>query len=158
MKTLEQRRAKFAYDAVLEVKNDKSEIQKKYSSYVKSAPVLILSNGLPQTLAFYLSKMKMKDDVEYTLVKSELENYRNGKPNKFENKFERIAYAYLYYHISKWLAEESNNGVGLTSGKDPLKYLISEADVARVMQLTREAIELLNWMKRFADAMLEKEV
>jgi len=157
MRTNEQNRAKFAYDAILEVKSDKSDIQKKYSSYVKSAPVLILSNGLPSTLAFYLSKMKLKDSTKYTDIKSEIDKYRASKPNKFENKSERVAYAYLFYHISWWLAEKANNGRGLTNGKDPLKFMLEEADVFKVIQLTRESIALLNWMRRFADAMLEKE-
>lgn len=152
MRTLEQERAKFAYDAISEVKNESSEVQKKYSSYVKSAPVLILSNGLSATLAFYLSKMKMKDGTGYEDVRSEL-----GQQNRFENKPERIAYAYLFCHISEWLAEKSNGGKGLTNGKDPLKFIIKEADVLKVIQLTRESLALLNWMKRFADAMLEKE-
>jgi len=157
MRTLEQERAKFAYNAILEVKNDKPEVQKKYSSYVKSAPVLILSNGLPTTLAFYLSKMKLKDSTEYTNVKSEINKYKANEPNKFENKSERVAYAYLFYHISKWLAEKSNNGKGLTGGRDPLKFMVKEADILKIIQLTKESIALLNWMKRFADAMLEKE-
>jgi len=155
--TLEQKRARFAYESVSKVKEEKSEIQKKYSSYVKSSPVMILSNGLANTLAFYLSKMKLKDDTDYKIVLRELENYKNNQPNKFENKSDRIAYAYLYTHISVWLAKKSNDGKGLTEGYDPLKYIIEKADVFKVMQLTQEATALLNWMKRFADAMLEKE-
>ncbi len=152
LRSLEQDRAKFAYNVVSDVKGKSKEIQKKFSSYVKNSPVLILSNGLSQTLAFYLSKMKIKSDVEYKSVKSELE-----KPDGFENKSERIAYGYLYYYISKWLAEESNCGRGLTNGKDPLKFVMEDADVTKVMQVTQETIMLLNWMRRFADAMLEKE-
>ncbi|WP_457550530.1 type III-B CRISPR module-associated protein Cmr5, partial [Archaeoglobus sp.] len=45
----------------------------------------------------------------------------------------------------------------LTNGKDPLKFVMEDADVTKVMQVTQETIMLLNWMKRFADAMLEKE-
>jgi len=157
IQTLEQKRAKFAYKAVSEVKGDKPEIQKKYSSYVKSASVMILSNGLATTLAFYLSKMKLKDDTDYKIVLKELENYKNGRPNKFENKPDRVAYAYLYSHISVWLAEKSNDGKGLTKNTDPLKYITENANVFDVIQLTQETIALLNWMKRFTDAMLEKE-
>jgi len=157
LQTLEQKRSRFAYDVISKVKEDKPEIQKKYSSYVKSASVVILSNGLANALAFYLSKMKLKDDTDYKIVLKELENYKNNRPNKFENKSDRIAYAYLYSHISVWLAEKSNDGEGLTKKTDPLKYITEKADVFEVMRLTQETIDLLNWMKRFADAMLEKE-
>ena len=152
LKSLSQKRADFAYKAVLEVKEESKEVQKKYSSYVKSAPALILSNGLPASLAFYFSKMKIKSESDYKAVQEELK-----KEDKFENKAERIAYAYLYTHISEWLAEKTESGKGLTNGKDPLKYLIEDATVYDVMRLSREALELLNWLKRFADAMLEKE-
>ena len=160
LRSLEQERAKFAYEAVAKVKEvsdfmNKKEIQKKYASYVKSAPVLILTNGLSNTLAFYLSKIKEKE-IEYTKIGEKLKKLGSGE-KAFENKAERIAYAYLFYQISKWLAEKANNGRGLTKGNDPLKFICNEANVQLVMQLTREAINLLNWMKRFADAMLEKE-
>ncbi len=160
MRSLEQDRAKFAYEAVAKVKEvsdfmNKKEIQRKYASYVKSAPVLILTNGLPNALAFYLSKMKIRE-TEYTKVGEELKRLERGE-KAFENKAERIAYAYLFYQISDWLAKKANNGRGLTKGRDPLKFICDEANVQLMMQLTREAINLLNWMKRFADAMLEKE-
>jgi CRISPR-associated protein Cmr5 len=157
MRTLEQERAKFAFNAVSEVKEDRLEVQKKYSSYVKSAPVVILSNGLPATLAFYLSKMKMKDGTDYITIGKEIEKYRAGQENKFERKVDRVAYAFLFHQISKWLAEEANFGRGLTNRKDPLNFILKESDVLKTLQLTKEALSLLNWMKRFADAILEKE-
>jgi len=159
MRNLEQERAKFAYEAVAKVKevsdSGNKDIQKKYASYVKSAPVIILTNGLASTLAFYLSKIKEKD-TEYTKIGEKLKEFENGA-KAFENKVERISYAYLFYQISEWLAKKANNGRGLTRGKDPLKFICSEANVHQMMQLEREAINLLNWMRRFADAMLEKE-
>jgi CRISPR-associated protein Cmr5 len=157
MRTLEQERAKFAYDAISEVKKESSDVQNKYSSYVKNASVLILSNGLSATLAFYLSKIKMKDGTSYKDVRSEIDKHKAEQQIRFESKPERVAYAYLFCHISEWLAEKSNNGAGLTDGEDPLTFIIRKADVLKVMQLTQESLALLNWMKRFADAMLERE-
>ena len=148
LKSLGQKRADFAYKAVLEVKDESAEVQKKYSSYVRSAPALILSNGLPAALAFYLSKMKMKSGSDYREVRKRLQ--------EIKSESER-AYAYLFTHISEWLAEKANCGEGLTRGNDPLKYLMTRATVYDVMRLSREALELLNWLKKFADSMLEKE-
>ncbi len=159
MRSLEQNRAKFAYEAVAKVKevsdSGNKDIQKKYASYVKSAPVLILINGLANALAFYLSKIKEKD-TEYTKIGEKLKEFEKGV-KVFENKAERIAYAYLLYQISEWLAEKVNNRRGLTKKKDPLKFICDEANVHQMMQLEREAINLLNWIRKFADAMLEKE-
>ena len=36
-------------------------------------------------------------------------------------------------------------------------YITKNVDVYKVIRLTQETIALLNWMKRFADAMLESE-
>jgi len=58
----EQERAKKAWDLVNSVPNT---IIDSYASLVKSAPVMILTNGLGQTLAFIISKSKTK---EYTLL------------------------------------------------------------------------------------------
>lgn len=53
IRTLEQGRAKFAYDCVNEiVQNSDEDLKKKYKSGAKKLPVLIKTNGLGQTLAF----------------------------------------------------------------------------------------------------------
>jgi len=150
MRMLTQERAKYAYDAVMEVREVNKEnldVQEKYSSYVKSAPIMILNNGLSSTLAFYLSKIGLGEDIDYKRVKEKISTLTPSKK----------AYAHLYYHIAKWLAEKANNGKGLTNGKDPLKFLIKDADSLQVMNLTRETIVLLDWMRRFAAAILREE-
>jgi len=58
----EQERAKKAWDLVNET--PKTVID-KYASLAKSAPVMILTNGLGQTLAFFISKGKSK---QYSLM------------------------------------------------------------------------------------------
>ncbi len=147
-KTLEQERASFAFREVSKVKGQNKSVQGKYSSYVEKTPVMILTNGLGATLAFYLSKLKKSiDDTEY----------RSIKPEEF-SEADTIAYAYLYKQISTWLAEGSGEkGVfkGLTKGCDPLKYFM-ENPATKVTVLTDEALAILNWMKRFAKAMLEE--
>jgi CRISPR-associated protein Cmr5 len=56
LRSLEQERARYAWDCINEVKELKEAVEEKYSSYVKRAPALIQTNGLGSTLAFYKSK------------------------------------------------------------------------------------------------------
>ncbi|NJE01390.1 type III-B CRISPR module-associated protein Cmr5 [Thermococcus sp. JdF3] len=139
LRSLEQERAKFAYDCVSEVRRSGEETQKRYVSYVKSAPALILTNGLGQALAFYLSKMGNGGELEHSAI----------NPEVFEEG-EKRAYAFLYSHITGWLAEK------MTGGKDPLKVYM-EGDSMTAIAITEEALALLNWLKRFGDAMLKKD-
>ncbi|AIU70778.1 hypothetical protein TEU_10780 [Thermococcus eurythermalis] len=169
--TMEQRRARFAYERVLEVAtlsikdskgNEKGpEVGSKYRSYVKSAPVLILTNGLGQALAFYQSKIK----AEAEITGPGEEEPANGRvpftrlPDEIKKKMEasgefsadRLAYSYLYKHIAEWLSE-----MGLTDGNDPLKTY-AEKNALEAILLTEETIALLNWLRRFADAMLKED-
>ena len=72
IRSKEQIRARIAWELVNEVP---AKVIDDYASLVKSAPVMILTNGLGQTLAFFISK---KSDLKYKL---------------------------LYNHLDKWLSE-----------------------------------------------------
>lgn len=56
VKTLEQKRARQAWEDVQRIKGQSFEGE--YKGLVKSTPTLILTNGLTQTLAFFASKDK----------------------------------------------------------------------------------------------------
>jgi len=60
LRSLEQTRAKVAWDFIMEVKG--KDYQKDYRAYVRRAPTLILSNGLGNALAFW----KAKGGIAYT--------------------------------------------------------------------------------------------
>lgn len=87
MRTLEQERAKFAYDKIMLVKNE--DFEEDYARYVKSAPALILTNGLGNTLAFYKSK---KSKAYYELYKH-IEEWlkKRGYCNENQDVLEWIA-------------------------------------------------------------------
>jgi len=169
--TMEQRRAKFAYDKVLEVATlsirDSNDIERgpdvgsKYRSYVKSAPVLILTNGLGGALAFYQSKIKAGAEITGSESEEESEpgrvpftrlpeKIRENMETEGEFSVDRLAYAYLYKHIAEWLAQT------VTNSQDPLQYYITSNSLEAI-RMTEEAIAFLNWLKRFAEAMLKKE-
>lgn len=76
LRSLEQERARYAWDHINEVKALKDkDAEGKYSSYVKKASTLIQTNGLGNTLAFYRSK-------------------------------EEKAYKLLYEHINDWFKKK----------------------------------------------------
>lgn len=66
----EKRRAKRAWELV---KNVPDNIIQEYSSLAKSSPVMILTNGLGQTLAFFISKSKGEN--EYSLLYNHLDQW-----------------------------------------------------------------------------------
>lgn len=61
-KTTEQRRAKAAWEAVERVRADKKEYAEDYGGTVKKLPMMIITNGLGQALAFLKAKGKGKDN------------------------------------------------------------------------------------------------
>lgn len=60
LKSLEQDRAAFAWDAVKVVKD--KNFEKDYKSLVKKVPVLIMTNGLGNTLGYLKSKGKKQHE------------------------------------------------------------------------------------------------
>ncbi len=58
LRSREQERAKFAFECINNAKKP-GEFQKKYKSHTKGAPMLILTNGLGNAMAF----MNSKDDA-----------------------------------------------------------------------------------------------
>lgn len=131
LRSLEQERAKYAWECIQEVKGD-INLEDKYKSYVRKTPTYIQVNGLGNTLAFY--KSKFEADLK----------------KKGENGLgpEKRAYKLLYDHINGWKKETREN-------KDFLEWIIDEGTSSlKVFQATKETIALLNWMKRFAEAEL----
>ncbi|MEO0249209.1 MAG: type III-B CRISPR module-associated protein Cmr5 [candidate division WOR-3 bacterium] len=61
----DQERAKAAWKCVSEVQG--KEAIEKYASLAKSAPVMILTNGLGQTLAFFISKANGRNEYSVLL-------------------------------------------------------------------------------------------
>ncbi|MGQ0794194.1 MAG: type III-B CRISPR module-associated protein Cmr5 [Deltaproteobacteria bacterium] len=120
IQTLEQKRASKAWDFVNEINQKDKDTKKKYRSLALKTPVLILTNGLGQTLAFFKSK-----GGEHDL---------------------------LYGHLSSWLIIESN-----IYQRGELVQKVISGDSAKYRQATAETLAFLNWLKRFAEAVLPEE-
>jgi len=60
------------------------------------------------------------------------------------------AHSALYSHISKWVAERIYGSEG------DLLQLVMESDAHKYRLATMEALSLLGWIKRFAEALIER--
>ncbi|MDH7477716.1 MAG: type III-B CRISPR module-associated protein Cmr5 [Candidatus Bathyarchaeota archaeon] len=97
LRSLEQERARFSWDCVNGVKALKDEdIEEKYSSYVKRAPALILTNGLGNTLAFYRSK----DEKAYKLLYEHINGW-------FKKK------CHINQDVIEWLISENTSSLDI---------------------------------------------
>ncbi len=130
---IEEGRAKAAY----EFAKKGSEISKKkeYKSYVKNVPMYIKTNGLAATYAFIASKKS--DD--------------KGKAG--------YAYKLIYDQTKSWLENEPKGIISEElKGKDrDLAKVFTELDSYRYRIVTKEVLALFNWLRRFADELIEGE-
>ena len=135
-RVLEQQRAKYALDEIMEInkKPDKT-FKKDYASLVRRIPTMILNNGLGQTLAFLLSKQNKDKDAE--CLYGQLQTWLCGTNTpEDKNRFPRRIYI-----------GSTPDLIGQIMGNDRHKYIHAQV----------EAMSLLNWMKKFADAYLPQD-
>jgi CRISPR-associated protein Cmr5 len=125
--TLEQKRAKYALDAINKAKEKKGNGGEDYGRHVRKLPAMILNNGLGQVLASLLA-----DD--------------EGK--------EQEASWQLYQDLQSWLCKKENPRCICENGK--LITSLIDNDRSQYLHAQDEALKLLVWMKKFADAYLPK--
>ena len=121
LRTLEQERAKHAWDCVQEVKD--KPFAGDYRTIAVKVPSLIVTNGLGQTLAFLKAKGKGEPGNEHEV---------------------------LYRHLTDWVGRKVN------ADGDLLSWLVNTATSQQYRLATMEALALLQWLKRFAEAELPK--
>ena len=134
---LEKQRAIFAFERVKEYRdNNDDEKQKKLKGYIRNTPTKILTNGLASTLAFMFSK---------------------------QNKSYGDVYIYIAENIIfDWLIKEQNQHlINLEKNPDSkieelIKKVINQSS-QEYRAVTNEVLALFNWLKRFADGMIEGE-
>ncbi len=122
--TKEQQRAKMAWVAVQEVDRKSPDVKKKYRGLVLKLPVMILTNGLGQALAFLKSKGKDKADDPHEIV---------------------------YAHLQDWLFREIP---WASASQPRLIERIFNTTSETYRQATAEALSYLHWLRRFAEAVL----
>jgi CRISPR-associated protein Cmr5 len=138
IKGLEQGRAKYAYKCVEDAlkkfpkKQDAKEASKNakaYKSYSKKLPMMIKTNGIGASLAFVLSKGKSDESTPWGL---------------------------LYRQIHDWLKSEKKWLMGDNPSSD-LSEVAINLDSQEYRALTVEVLAFLNWLRRFAEGLIEGE-
>jgi len=124
---IEQNRANEAYKYAQAGKALGGKTAKEYKAYVKRIPMMIKTNGLGATFAFVLSK---------------------GKRNKSN------AYGLIYTQVTKWFAENRDYLMKIDTTDDLTEYIIN-LDSVKYRAVTVEVLALFQWMRRFAEGLIE---
>ncbi len=122
--TKEQQRAKAAWADIQAVDRKSVDVKRKYRSLVLKLPVMILTNGLGQALAFLKSKGKDNRDDPHEIV---------------------------YSHLQAWLFREIR---WADANQPTLIERIFNTTSETYRQATSEALSYLHWLRRFAEAIL----
>jgi len=128
---LEKGRAEFAYKCVekaIEIFKDNSKKQKEYKSYARKIPTMILSNGLGQTLAFIKAKSE--------------------KGN---------AYDLIYQQLTEYMKSDHTARIKMPQEKNDLVEWVISCNSSTYRYVTQEILAFLNWLKRFAEGLIEVE-
>jgi CRISPR-associated protein, Cmr5 family len=129
MKTLEQERSNYAFECVSKIKG--KPFEKDASSLISKLGTLILTNGLGNTLAFLFAKGK-DHHLEVIAI---ISNWLFEQECQKEPRFKR---------------DNVKGEIEEIMGK-----LVLNASVEEYMYYTEETLRLVNWLRRFSDAMLE---
>lgn len=157
LKQLEGGRAAEAYKYATQAKNCLSETKqiqelsgkffkaKNYKSYVKKAPMWIKTNGIGAAFAFILSKQ------ESGTKKIHERDYQPGDHKDHPQN----AYGLLYLQISTWLKSETKKYLLKGKENQDLVQTLTELKSNEYRAVTVEVLALLNWLRRFADGLIE---
>ena len=130
---MDQERAEFALKKIQAILGGTDQSHKvEVRRYLNNLPALIRMNGLGQALAFFLTKKKKKPEDKDT------------------------AHETIYYMVSAWLCDASSKGRIFSESADVLTS-ITQSDMAHYMAAQNEALALLQWLKKFAVALLPNE-
>lgn len=133
-KTMGQERAKYAWEECIEkAKDGKPHVPQDYVSLARSFPVMVLTNGLGQALAFLLSK----ESRPHQMLANQLALWLCGT------------------HPVPGLPIYPIGGQGDGS---QLMRAIYNGDSTTLRRATAETLALSEWIKRFAEAEKEPDV
>jgi len=129
MQTKEQKRSAFALKQVED--SFGIPVEKDAANFVVGVPTMVLANGLGQTLAFLLSKQK-----------------KDGKKEKKDH------HKMTFNVMQQWLGQD----IPALNVATDFEFLqrVAGLDQKTYLQAQREALAMLQWLKRYVRA-FEKE-
>ncbi|WP_029521648.1 type III-B CRISPR module-associated protein Cmr5 [Persephonella sp. KM09-Lau-8] len=138
--TLEQKRANYAFRMIQTVID--KDYEKEFSSLISKLPTLILTNGLGNTLSFLFSKGKEYHLLTIAILTNWLFNESDLKviKGKFQDEW--------FDNLEKLKDKENIANI--------LNPIVLEANTEEYIFATEETLRLLNWLRRFSEAMLKK--
>lgn len=132
---LEHERAEHALRCVTEIERI-GRLKDKYSSEAKQTDTRLQTAGLLQTLAFYCSKMK----------------------DRQEDGAETNHFVYLVVHLLGYVLTATPGSISAAEAWKLYQKLLKEAgDAGQLMYYTQRAKSLTRWLTRFSTTMLEPE-
>ncbi len=133
VRTIEQKRSEFALKCVKDIAKDKT-VRGNYKGLVKKFPMMVLKNGLLQTIAFMEAKGKIKSDSE------------KGQKQHKE----------LYKHIKAYLTKISPLSFP-TPENQLLSDSLSKISVAQYRNITSDILAFAKWLGKYAEALIKEE-
>lgn len=130
-RSLEQERAAHALSAVNSIKNE--SYAGKFRSYVERLPAAIVMNGLGQAMAGELAAAGRAE----------------------EKNAEKGAHEKLYELVAGWIR---TRGIYSYRSEEDLMKAIVNGDQEQYVLAQAEALAYLEWLKKFSQAFLDKEV
>jgi CRISPR-associated protein Cmr5 len=134
----EQDRAKFAYEHVQQNRDAgggaKGKLAGEYRQLVRGLPAMIQQCGLGQTMAFLASKAE----------------WISGKANLHDRR-PKNEFAMALVDLEKRLGQ-----FPFAQGKDGVPKALMDGDSRGYRMATTEALAYLQWLKRFAEAAIDK--
>ncbi len=124
-----QKRAAYALTAIQALQAKRKDEYGNYRGFVRSLPAAIVASGLGQALAMELAGSKRDKGHEL-----------------------------LFRHLSDWLCNAGQNGWASSpyrGGADIVAQLMA-GDEANYIRAQEEAMALLVWLKKFAEAFLQR--
>jgi CRISPR type III-B/RAMP module-associated protein Cmr5 len=127
-KSISQNRAKFAWEYAEESKRE-TKLKEKYKSHVREFPMLVLTSGLINAIAFA---------------------YEKGGVGGKESDGDK-GWKLLYNHLEKWLKTDNDQRLLFSNEGTLIAILLAipPNDMASIRAISNETISLFTWLKRF---------
>ncbi|WP_069803072.1 type III-B CRISPR module-associated protein Cmr5 [Thermogemmatispora onikobensis] len=169
---LEQERGKFAWNCIQEIKKlPSAELQAEYRTRALTFNQMVQINGLGATLGFLRAKA-IEEKKTKTADQKASPGQPSAKSTQQDQQRQLKSYGYLLKHLTEWMArrrfippieKKSERWEDETQGDQNkqvdalLLWIIQEASSNDYRRATTECLAFGDWLRRFAEAELEKE-